>query len=327
MRLSKKNTRILRALLTIFFSLQASWQPFRQLSSTRPDPDKDARLEPDKGPPNAGIPVDKIPVASVSLFCIFLYFYGLDAKIEKLNSASSGDSTQYDFIRRNFTFRISGDNKVEGPWWTWVTNSFYHAGPLHLGLNMAALWAFGIEFVRLFGGTAFWVTWIVSSASCSAATLLQGADWGTRGKTGQEMGKKTRKSDVHLINSGDGDGISYPSSESGHESSISESHLHQQMDELERQGSINTAAPRGGVGSSGAIFGLATAVGCRIPRSTGAAGIPLWVFLGGYAAFSVYCLASDAVVSVGHAGHLGGMASGAMIYYGTLRSWLRRLGR
>lgn len=75
----------------------------------------------------------------------------------------------FQFIERNFICSVN--NVKSGRWWVVVTSSFAHSHPLHLIINMQALWAFGRLFVHFFGAPAFVGTWLVSAITGSLGWL------------------------------------------------------------------------------------------------------------------------------------------------------------
>ena len=93
------------------------------------------------------------------------------------------------------------------------------------------------------------------------------------------------------------------------------------------RGSIPTLG--GSVGSSTAIFGLMFAQYTFMPYTLlqlplVPAAFPAWGFCASIFGASVYCLYSGSLPSIGHAGHLGGMAGGVATYFLFLRRMFRR---
>jgi membrane associated rhomboid family serine protease len=58
--------------------------------------------------------------------------------------------------------------------WVWqmVTYMFLHADPVHLLLNMLALWMFGVELERLWGTEAFLRYYFVTGVGAAISTIL-----------------------------------------------------------------------------------------------------------------------------------------------------------
>ena len=69
-----------------------------------------------------------------------------------------------------------GDQVIEGiqggEWWRLLTAAFLHYGPLHLGLNMLALWWFGGVVEQALGRGRFLMLYLVSGLAGSAGALL-----------------------------------------------------------------------------------------------------------------------------------------------------------
>lgn len=76
------------------------------------------------------------------------------------------------------------------------------------------------------------------------------------------------------------------------------------------------------LGFSGSLMGLTTVAACLSPSTVmyiwGIVPVPLWAMVAGYFAYDGYYL-NDPRSSVGHAGHLGGMAFGVAYYLVRLR--------
>lgn len=82
------------------------------------------------------------------------------------------------------------------------------------------------------------------------------------------------------------------------------------------------------IGASGSIAGHITILACTSPYSTVQIGMvpipmPFWMFSSVFAAGSVAMLAFDWAPSIDHAGHLGGMVFGGLLYFIALRRRLR----
>ena len=60
---------------------------------------------------------------------------------------------------------------MSGRWWVILTSSFAHHHPVHLLLNMEALWYIGRMFVSFFGSSAFVRTWLASAIAGSLGSL------------------------------------------------------------------------------------------------------------------------------------------------------------
>ena len=75
-----------------------------------------------------------------------------------------------------------------GDWWRLITAAFLHYGPIHLGLNMLALWWFGEVVERSLGRGRFLLLYLVSGLSCSAGALLADPTAVTVGASGAVFG-------------------------------------------------------------------------------------------------------------------------------------------
>lgn len=60
----------------------------------------------------------------------------------------------------------------DGEWWRLLTNGFLHFGPIHLLLNMLALYILGRELEPVLGGARFLSVYLVSLLGGSVAALL-----------------------------------------------------------------------------------------------------------------------------------------------------------
>jgi membrane associated rhomboid family serine protease len=73
--------------------------------------------------------------------------------------------------------------------WRLVTSGFLHYGPIHIALNMVALWILGREIEPLLGRARFLAVYLLSLLGGSAAVFLFGSiDAGTAGASGAVWG-------------------------------------------------------------------------------------------------------------------------------------------
>ena len=67
---------------------------------------------------------------------------------------------------------LYGPYVAQGDWWRLVTSAFLHYGPVHLGMNMLALWWFGPALEAFLGRFRFLLLYLVSGLAGSAGALL-----------------------------------------------------------------------------------------------------------------------------------------------------------
>lgn len=60
---------------------------------------------------------------------------------------------------------------LDGAWWQVITSGFTHVQPLHIGLNMLALWFIGPPLERILGRTRFLAIYLLSLLAGSATVL------------------------------------------------------------------------------------------------------------------------------------------------------------
>jgi len=77
---------------------------------------------------------------------------------------------------------------AHGEWWRLITAAFLHYGPIHLGLNMLALWWFGGVVEQALGRWRFLLLYLVSGLAGSAGALLANPDAITVGASGAIFG-------------------------------------------------------------------------------------------------------------------------------------------
>jgi membrane associated rhomboid family serine protease len=75
-----------------------------------------------------------------------------------------------------------------GDWWRLITAAFLHYGPIHLGMNMLALWWFGGVVEQALGRGRFLLLYLVSGLAGSAGALLAKPDAVTVGASGAVFG-------------------------------------------------------------------------------------------------------------------------------------------
>jgi len=73
------------------------------------------------------------------------------------------------FLNENFA--VSLRNAEMGRWWTYITSTFNHVSPMHLGLNMYALWSFGQSVAFITGPVGLVTLYVVGGLVCSMYTL------------------------------------------------------------------------------------------------------------------------------------------------------------
>lgn len=73
------------------------------------------------------------------------------------------------YIERNFICSVN--NLKAGRWWVVLASSIAHFQPLHLIVNMWALWEIGRTFVQIYGARRFMGTWLLSAFTGSLGSL------------------------------------------------------------------------------------------------------------------------------------------------------------
>jgi membrane associated rhomboid family serine protease len=77
---------------------------------------------------------------------------------------------------------------ASGDWWRLLTAAFLHYGPVHLGLNMLALWWFGAPLEEAIGRGRYLLLYLVSGLAGSAGALLLDPNAATVGASGAIFG-------------------------------------------------------------------------------------------------------------------------------------------
>jgi membrane associated rhomboid family serine protease len=83
---------------------------------------------------------------------------------------------------------LQGDLVAQGDWWRLITAAFLHYGPLHLGLNMLALWWLGGAVEGAIGSSRFLLLYLVAGLAGSAGALIWAPHAFTAGASGAIFG-------------------------------------------------------------------------------------------------------------------------------------------
>jgi membrane associated rhomboid family serine protease len=83
---------------------------------------------------------------------------------------------------------LFGPLVANGDWWRLFTSAFLHYGPIHLGLNMWALYIAGTLLERVIGSWRFAMLYLVSGIAGSAGALLLSFNSPTVGASGAIFG-------------------------------------------------------------------------------------------------------------------------------------------
>ena len=77
---------------------------------------------------------------------------------------------------------------AEGEWWRLLTAAFLHYGPIHLGMNMLALWWIGRPLENWLGPVRYLLLYLVSGLAGSAGALIANPSGVTVGASGAIFG-------------------------------------------------------------------------------------------------------------------------------------------
>ncbi len=217
-------------------------------------------------------PTPTIVLATIGLCCGIFCCHSYAA----IQLREHHDPSLDDFFRRNMV--NSGQNWREGRWWTLLTSSFTHINLLHLGVNMFSLFSIGPWIVGVFGVGGYVLTWVGSSMACCGYSLL----WDDFQSKQEQLPKAQQPGAWRR---------------------------------WEKAGKPHVHSETVSAGASGSVLGLSAALGMIVPRfpiQIFPIPIPLslWVFNTLFAAGSTYCMFSESLPIIGHAGHLGGMGGG-----------------
>jgi membrane associated rhomboid family serine protease len=83
---------------------------------------------------------------------------------------------------------LYGPFVAQGDWWRLITAAFLHYGPIHLGLNMLAVWWFGRALENALGPVRYLLLYLVSGLAGSAGALIATPTAATVGASGAIFG-------------------------------------------------------------------------------------------------------------------------------------------
>ena len=86
------------------------------------------------------------------------------------------------------SFPLGNVGLKHGEWWRLITAAFLHYGPIHLGMNMLALWWLGQPVEAALGRARFALIYFVSGIAGSAGALLLSPNSVTVGASGAIFG-------------------------------------------------------------------------------------------------------------------------------------------
>ncbi|MHB1243475.1 MAG: rhomboid family intramembrane serine protease [Gaiellaceae bacterium] len=91
-----------------------------------------------------------------------------------------------------FIERIDSSGRIvglaQGEWWRLLTTAFLHYGPIHLGMNMLALWWIGRPLEAALGPLRYLLLYLVSGLAGSAGALIANPSAVTVGASGAIFG-------------------------------------------------------------------------------------------------------------------------------------------
>lgn len=83
---------------------------------------------------------------------------------------------------------LYGPAVADGDWWRLITAAFLHYGPIHLAMNMLALWLFGPALESALGASRFVLLYLAAGLAGSAGVLLLSPEAVTVGASGAIYG-------------------------------------------------------------------------------------------------------------------------------------------
>lgn len=112
---------------------------------------------------------------------------GINVGLYLLELAAGGqiNGTGNEIYRKGVLY---GPVVANGDWWRLFTAMFLHYGPLHLAMNMLALWWFGAAVEEVLGRGRYLLLYLVSGLAGSAGALLFSPESLTVGASGAIFG-------------------------------------------------------------------------------------------------------------------------------------------
>lgn len=123
------------------------------------------------------------PVVTLTLIIMNVVAYGLSGYDQVGTRMQFGGVTLYE---RGVL--LGQCIRSDGQWYRLITGGFLHAGLLHLGMNMFALWIIGQALEPVLGRTRFGLLYLVSLIGGSAGVMLLAPNDPTIGASGAIFG-------------------------------------------------------------------------------------------------------------------------------------------
>jgi membrane associated rhomboid family serine protease len=130
----------------------------------------------------AGIVAKALIVLNVGIYLVQL------AMGAGLNAGSGWIFTHFALVGNGLYSTLEPAGVAHGEWWRLFTAPFLHYGPLHLGMNMLALWWFGPPLEEVLGRARFALLYLVGGLAGSAGALIASPDSVTVGASGAIFG-------------------------------------------------------------------------------------------------------------------------------------------
>lgn len=123
------------------------------------------------------------PVATITLIALNVVVYALSGVNSYGGRLNFGGATLY--LRGLLAGQCI---RSDGQWYRLITGGFLHAGLLHLGMNMFALWIIGQGLEPVIGRARFVLVYLVSLLGGSAGVMLLSPNSPTIGASGAIFG-------------------------------------------------------------------------------------------------------------------------------------------
>jgi membrane associated rhomboid family serine protease len=118
-----------------------------------------------------GAPARRTPVVVPTLVGLNVAVYVLTAIVARNPISNYQSQLFYELV-------LWPSHTATGSWWQVVTSGFLHYGPLHIGMNMLALWVIGRDLELVLGRWRFTAVYLLSLLGGSASVMLFGAPEG-----------------------------------------------------------------------------------------------------------------------------------------------------